>query len=199
MVKLHKKSRSRIASLKTLPHTSRRRAFTIIELMVVVVILGVLAALALPALTGYVRQSKTGEATTNLSNLFKAAVSFYDIERAAQGVQGATSHHCVVEPAPMTPSVPAGVKKSFTASAGFTALGFSVADYVYYGYSIESIAAPGATLCDVAAGRQDVYTFAAHGDLDSDSTLSTFELAVGTDDNGTLFHGRGYYIVKPIE
>ena len=36
--------------------------FTLVELMIVVVILGILAAVAIPAFTRYVKRSKTSEA-----------------------------------------------------------------------------------------------------------------------------------------
>ena len=48
------------------PH--RRNGFTLLELMIVVVIVGVLAAIALPNYSDYVKRSKIIEATTALSD-----------------------------------------------------------------------------------------------------------------------------------
>ena len=47
-------------------HRGRRGGFTLIELMVVVVILGVLAAAASPIYTGQVRRARTSEAVAGL-------------------------------------------------------------------------------------------------------------------------------------
>lgn len=51
--------------LRTLGHRVRA-GYTLIELMVVVVIVGVLAAVAIPAFRGYIMRSRTGEASTFL-------------------------------------------------------------------------------------------------------------------------------------
>ena len=51
-------------------HTNpgRARGFTLIEMMIVVVIAGILAAIALPSYWQYIQRSKIIEATTGLSN-----------------------------------------------------------------------------------------------------------------------------------
>jgi len=35
--------------------------------------------------------------------------------------------------------------------------------------------------------------------LDGDTIMSTFELAVNSDTDNTLYHGRGFYIANEVE
>jgi len=57
---------------------TKKRGFTLIELMIVVAILGILAAVAIPAFVNYMKRAKTSEATLNLKSIVEGAVSYYD-------------------------------------------------------------------------------------------------------------------------
>src|SRR5260370_10475509 len=51
--------------------------------MMVVGIIGILAAVAIPAFRKYIRRSKTVEATMNIRKLYDSSVSYYEGEHAA--------------------------------------------------------------------------------------------------------------------
>lgn len=58
------------------PHHQGERGFTLIELMIVVAIIGILAAIAIPNFLTYQLKSKTIEAKTNLAGIKTAQLTF---------------------------------------------------------------------------------------------------------------------------
>ncbi|MCC7542427.1 MAG: prepilin-type N-terminal cleavage/methylation domain-containing protein [Deltaproteobacteria bacterium] len=179
----------------------KRQGFTLIELMIVVAILGILAAIAIPAMVGYIRRSKTSEATSNINSIFKSAVTYYEQERAAQGIGAATAGYCrTIDGA--NPAAPGdGAKQAWGAPAAASAFGtnglaFTISDPIYYSYVIRDTVGGG-----TCGGQPNnlVYTFQAIGDLDGDTVLSTFEMPVGADLENSLYHSRGFFIVNETE
>jgi len=187
---------------------AKRQGFTLIELMIVVVIIGVLAMVAVPAFIRFVRRSKTSEAASLLGGLYDGAQTYYQTEQWTQGLltgggSRSASVHCTV-PSATTGNVVDGaagesksdVSSAVAASLTFSAINFSVSAPIYYRYDVT--ASPATSTCGVGT-LQSVYTFSANGNLDGDDDLSLFEMAVGTNEENTLYHAPGLYRFQELE
>ena len=126
---------------------TRRGGFTLIELMIVVAIIGILAAIAIPNFLRFQLKAKSSEGKTNLAAIRTAEESYF----AEYGV------YISSEPSP--PTILNNQKIIFThaiAAKGFDVLGWSPEGMVFFNYSV------------AIAGNE--YTAAAMADIDNNST-----------------------------
>lgn len=188
----------------------KKEGFTLIELMIVVAIIGILAAIAIPAFVNYIKRSKTSEAPSQLKSLYTGARAYYGSEMAARTLPAAggavvTTTRCVAMTA-TSPNVPGDQKILITwpATTGsgvtdsFQALNTVIREPVYYQYVITANGSSG--MCGDASGAgSSIYTFEAHGDLDGDMAISTFELNVGVDPDNELYRGGAIFTNAELE
>jgi prepilin-type N-terminal cleavage/methylation domain-containing protein len=159
-----------------------RRGFTLVELMMVVVILGILAVVAIPRYQSYVYKSKTVEAVGFLAEI-KARQESY---RADFGQYcGASASSTAWEP----DNNPKDTPRAWTPSTGWTQLG-AVPPGRMVLFSYVSVAGAPGTSPDWGGGlgyngSDFWFVSRALGDLDNDDTNVIFE---------SYSHGQGLYI-----
>ena len=142
-----------------------QKGFTLIELMIVVAIIGILAAIAIPNFLTYQLKSRQAEAKTNLQAIKTSEIAFQAERGCYVGIQAegvATPGAAKTTPANWGIGLPASIPAvgwclvGGTFTGVFTDIGFKATGNVMYLYGVNAntVAAPGlytqATSCAAA-------------------------------------------------
>jgi len=161
-----------------------RAAFTLIELMIVVVIIGILSVLAAYGVRKYIANAKTAEARNALGRIGGSAIIAYERESMAGAILMQQTSTPITRALCLSASQSVPASKASIAGAkyqsspnewsvdpvasGFACLHFTMDAPQYYMYNY---AAVGST------NPGDSFTAMANGDLNGDGVLSTFTLS----------------------
>jgi type IV pilus assembly protein PilA len=185
-----------------------QKGFTLIELMIVVAIIGILAAIAIPNFLTYQLKSRQAEAKTNLQAIKTSEVAF-QAERGCYigiAVEGVAAPTAGTKTVPYTwggglpPTAPGALWCTALYGGWFADIGFKATGNVNYQYGVDSSVAPtvgtftgytpalscpfaiaGTTAAALAV--QNDFVAAAKSNLDGDPLVSTWDSTVDHGSN----------------
>ncbi len=175
----------------------KQAGFTLVELMIVVAIIGILAAIAIPAFSRYIKRSRTTEAVQHLNKEWSGSLTYYEADHMIAGgtmltkefpgpsATWAEAQECGCLTGGMCP----GSNHVWNSDGVWNALNFSFPDPHHFmpGYS------------GAGTGSAAKFTAYSKGDTNCNGTLSEFFRSGVISPHGDVTGDHIPYIVNELE
>jgi len=167
----------------------QRDGFTLLELMVVVLLIGILSSVAVPSFLSYQARSRRSEAFINLQSLARSQVTY----KAERDIYFSTDN-AYPDFTAQNNGVLSTLKMTWNAEAetNFAAIGWKPEGKVFYAYEVNTDIVDLACLCD------GCFTATAYGDVDGDGGFSAV-MFVHRDAAGLSCNSRLWSLGPPTQ
>lgn len=102
--------------MQKLNNSKNQEGFTLIELMIVIAIIGILAAIAIPNFISYRRRSYNTAANADIKNLYTAAQAYYTDNPAGEPVLADLTAYGFRQTTDVTVDITAATQSNFAAT-----------------------------------------------------------------------------------